>query len=206
MFKAIFTLSLLFSAVSAFSAEEAPNFMDSGFYDPADENVESILQMYDRYYEDVTGLSPYTNGEGVYNNLVMQIGGCRRKSCAVYLSVSLKNQRAHLYLNGRLDRSYKISSGKVGSSTYPWDGRHNGRVYDKYRSRTYPSGAGYNGLGNMPYAVFYYKGFAVHGTTSISKLGQRASHGCIRQHPDNAKRFNRLTRRYGRSQTWIRIY
>lgn len=205
MIKSLLVVGFLFTGFSVFAAEE-PSFMDSGFYNPADDSVEEVLAQYDEYYEAVTGMSPYTNGEGLYNELLTPVGGCRRKSCAVYLSVNLSKQRATLFVNGKVDRTYKISSGAPGYGTKTWDGRHNGRVYDAYRSRKFPGGAGYRGLGNMPYAVFYYRGFAVHGTTSISRLGRRASHGCIRQHPDNAKRFNRLTRKYGRNKTWIRIY
>lgn len=208
----LLAITLLFSATafSADSQEEAPYFMDMDFYDPAAEDIDSILEAYDNLYEQMTGLSPYTNGVGVYNDLVTEIGGCRRKNCAVYLSVNLSTQRASLFVHGKLERKYKISSGKKGFGTRTWDGRHNGRVYNAYRSSKYPGGTGLivNGkdFGNMPYAVFYSGGFAVHGTTSISRLGRPASHGCIRQHPDNAKRFNRLTRKFGRSRTWIRIY
>ncbi|MFP5491413.1 MAG: L,D-transpeptidase family protein [Bacteriovoracia bacterium] len=37
------------------------------------------------------------------------------------------------------------------------------------------------------------------------KLGLKASHGCIRMHPDNGKIFNRLVRSVGISQTWITV-
>jgi lipoprotein-anchoring transpeptidase ErfK/SrfK len=38
----------------------------------------------------------------------------------------------------------------------------------------------------MPYSIFYSGNFAIHGTPYVRNLGTRASHGCIRLHPDNA--------------------
>jgi lipoprotein-anchoring transpeptidase ErfK/SrfK len=38
----------------------------------------------------------------------------------------------------------------------------------------------------MPYSIFYSSNFAIHGTLYIGQLGARASHGCIRLHPQNA--------------------
>jgi lipoprotein-anchoring transpeptidase ErfK/SrfK len=46
----------------------------------------------------------------------------------------------------------------------------------------------------MPYSVFFHRGYAIHGTTEISKLGRPASHGCVRLHPDNARVLFELIR------------
>jgi len=55
----------------------------------------------------------------------------------------------------------------------------------------------------MPYSVFFHRGYAIHGTTEISKLGRPASHGCVRLHPDNARTLFELIRSYGKSATTI---
>jgi lipoprotein-anchoring transpeptidase ErfK/SrfK len=55
----------------------------------------------------------------------------------------------------------------------------------------------------MPYSVFFHRGYAIHGTTEISKLGRPVSHGCVRLHPDNARMLFELIRRYGGSATTI---
>jgi lipoprotein-anchoring transpeptidase ErfK/SrfK len=39
----------------------------------------------------------------------------------------------------------------------------------------------------MPWTIFYSGHYGIHGTTDIKKLGQPASAGCIRLHPDNAR-------------------
>ena len=38
----------------------------------------------------------------------------------------------------------------------------------------------------MPHAIFFHQGYAIHGTNVISRLGRRASHGCVRLHPQHA--------------------
>ena len=38
----------------------------------------------------------------------------------------------------------------------------------------------------MPHSIFFYEGYAIHGTIHIKQLGRRASKGCVRLHPDNA--------------------
>ena len=41
----------------------------------------------------------------------------------------------------------------------------------------------------MPYSIFFYQGYALHGTTDIARLGRIGSHGCVRLHPDNAEKL-----------------
>lgn len=57
----------------------------------------------------------------------------------------------------------------------------------------------------MPYSIFFRGGYAIHGTTEIRNLGRPASHGCVRLHPDNARRLFELVVAYGRAQTAIVI-
>lgn len=39
----------------------------------------------------------------------------------------------------------------------------------------------------MPWTIFYNGHYAIHGTTDVKRLGQPASAGCVRLHPDNAR-------------------
>jgi lipoprotein-anchoring transpeptidase ErfK/SrfK len=38
----------------------------------------------------------------------------------------------------------------------------------------------------MPYAIFFLGGYAIHGTNEASRIGRRASHGCVRLDTANA--------------------
>jgi len=49
----------------------------------------------------------------------------------------------------------------------------------------------------MPYSIFFHGNFAIHGTYEIRNLGRRASHGCVRLHPANARTLFELIRKRG---------
>lgn len=49
----------------------------------------------------------------------------------------------------------------------------------------------------MPFAIFYSGHYAVHGTYSTNQLGNVASAGCVRLHPDNAAFLFEVPRRFG---------
>jgi lipoprotein-anchoring transpeptidase ErfK/SrfK len=57
----------------------------------------------------------------------------------------------------------------------------------------------------MPFAVFFHGGYAIHATNAVARLGQPASHGCVRLAKDNAAMFFKLVREYGKQNTKIII-
>jgi lipoprotein-anchoring transpeptidase ErfK/SrfK len=57
----------------------------------------------------------------------------------------------------------------------------------------------------MPHAIFFYGGFAIHGTYELSRLGGPASHGCVRLHPSHAAELFALVERNGPGHTRIEI-
>ncbi|MGE0527313.1 MAG: L,D-transpeptidase [Bdellovibrionales bacterium] len=204
------TQSVTAQTSPAAQSYDAPTFMDE--FDPTDPNAEEILKEYDRYYQDMTGKSPFLSspfdvfrspeGFGLFES-----SGCYQKSCPVFIHIMKSTQTATLYLDGQPtdEGAWPVSTGK-GNRTPNMDRHPNGRVYDAYTSNAYPGGD-YMGLGNMPYAVFIQGGYAIHGTPrqNWSKLGSKDSHGCIRLHPDNAYYFNQLVRSYGVGQVWVTV-
>ncbi len=171
--------------------------------DPFDPRVEETLREFDKVYEEETGESPWlfeNPADGLFAPT------CFRDSCTVWAQIVKSEQTLYLYLNGELATSWLVSTGLRQHETPRFDRHPNGRVYTKYTSRSYPEGD-YMGLGNMPYAVFIQGGFALHGTPEGNwrKLGKRASHGCIRQHPADAKYFNDLVRQVGVRNVWITV-
>lgn len=173
---------------------------------PFDPNVEEILRQYDEIYERETGLPSHIGPDYGDGSEFFPYQRCFRSSCRVWARINKDEQRMHLYLDGRQHDSWPVSTGLRRYETPDFDRHPNGRVYTRYTSRTYPGGD-YKGLGNMPYAVFIQGGFAIHGTPegNWSKLGQRASHGCIRLHPHDAEYFNRLVRTHGIENVWITV-
>ncbi|KYG70612.1 L,D-transpeptidase [Bdellovibrio bacteriovorus] len=182
--------------------ERIPNMIEE--LDPFDPNIEETLEYYDKIYEEETGKPAHL--PDAFINDIIGLDTCRRANCAVWAQVVKDTQRMYLYVNGSLRGSWAVSTGVSGHGTPNFDKHPDGRIYDRYTSSKFPGGD-YNGLGNMPYAVFIRGGFALHGTprSNWPKLGTRASHGCIRMHPDNAYTFNRLVRANGVRNVWITV-
>lgn len=198
----IITMALTLFNAQAYSAiAPKENALDE--LDPRSPDIEQQLQKFDEEYERETGKSPFLPVNPLDELLK---GSCYRNSCKIWADVDKSAQRLYLYIDGVLTYTWKTSTGKPGYGTPDFDRHPNGRIYDKYTSTKYPDGD-YNGLGNMPYAVFISGGYAIHGTTrgNWSKLGRTASHGCIRVHPDNGQIFNVLVRRNGIYNVWITV-
>jgi lipoprotein-anchoring transpeptidase ErfK/SrfK len=109
--------------------------------------------------------------------------------------IDLTHQRMHVSAHGELVGTWKISSGRGGYET------PTGRFRPKWISRMHYSRKYDNSP--MPYSVFFNGGIATHGTTAVSRLGQPASHGCIRLKTKNARTFFHLVRKHGKDRTRI---
>ena len=107
----------------------------------------------------------------------------------VLAKVDISSQTMRVYKGGRLIRTWKVSTGRKGYGT-PAGTWTIHRMHKRYFSKKY------NGA-PMPYAMFYHRGFAIHGTGAISRLGRPASHGCVRLHPSNAAELFAMVRRSG---------
>jgi lipoprotein-anchoring transpeptidase ErfK/SrfK len=111
--------------------------------------------------------------------------------------VDLSTQRMSVYVNDVLTHTFPVSTGRgsYGTPTGRWTAQW---LSPKHRSRKYDNAP-------MPWSVFFYSGYAVHGTTDLKALGRPASHGCVRLHPDNAKTFYSLVKEIGLDNTLITI-
>ncbi|UWU77552.1 L,D-transpeptidase [Bradyrhizobium huanghuaihaiense] len=106
-------------------------------------------------------------------------------------------QRMSVRVDGAPRYSWPVSTGRRGYGT-PSGTFHPQAMMRRYFSRKY-----YNSP--MPHAIFFHHGFAIHGTTDLSRLGGPASHGCIRLHPAHAATLFALIQREGARNTTIRI-
>lgn len=195
--KTLFALLLVSFSIRGYAAFQE-NLLDE--LDPQSPNIEEKLQEMDNAYLKMTGEWPFLK-------MNQELSGiCYRNACQVWARANLAEQLMYIYIEGDLKYVWLTSTGKRGYSTPYLDENPNGRIYDRYSSNTYPGGD-YNGLGNMPYAVFVRGGYAIHGTIKSNwpKLGTPASKGCLRLHPDNALVFNRLVRAVGVASTWVSV-
>jgi len=118
-------------------------------------------------------------------------------STALTAEVNLSTQRMRLYRDGELLHEWKVSTGRHGHATPA--GSYQPILLEKmHYSKQYHNSP-------MPYSVFFLGGYAVHGTRAVSRLGRRASHGCVRLKTAHAKQFYHLVQRDGKHATTIRI-
>ncbi len=115
----------------------------------------------------------------------------------VVVNVSIASQTMSVSVNGWPEGYWRISSARSGYHT-PRGSYRVTRMAREYYSKKYDDAP-------MPNSVFFYGGYAIHGTNHISQLGRPASHGCIRLHPSDSADLFELVEQYGMSRTRINI-
>jgi hypothetical protein len=102
----------------------------------------------------------------------------RPAAADILVNISKSSQRMSVLVDGTARYNWSVSTGArrytTPSGVYQpqWLAR-------KWRSRQY-------GNAPMPHSIFFHRGYAIHGTTEVKRLGKAASHGCVRLHPQNA--------------------
>jgi lipoprotein-anchoring transpeptidase ErfK/SrfK len=87
--------------------------------------------------------------------------------------VSTDRQRIFAYENGQLVRSHLVSTGLPQTPTVKGDYS----VYVKYQADDM-AGPGYF-LPQVPYTMYFYQGYGIHGTYWHNSFGRPMSHGCV---------------------------
>lgn len=90
-----------------------------------------------------------------------------------WIEVDLSDQKLHAYQGSQLLKTFAISSGTSKNPTVPGEFK----VYAKYTSYTM-RGPGYY-LPDVPYSLFFFKGYSIHGTYWHHNFGTPMSHGCV---------------------------
>ncbi|MEA2838372.1 MAG: hypothetical protein QOD89_2922 [Bradyrhizobium sp.] len=106
-------------------------------------------------------------------------------------------QRMAVSIDGTPRYNWPVSTGRSGYGT------PSGVFRPQMMARRWFSRKYYNSP--MPHSIFFYHGFAIHGTTELSRLGGPASHGCVRLHPSHAAALFALIQRDGPRYTRIVI-
>lgn len=108
-------------------------------------------------------------------------------SLIAHIDVSAQTMTVKKY--GRVVHRWKVSTARRGYITPRGTWRPK-RMHTMWYSRKYD-------MSPMPYSIFYHGGYAIHGTNAISRLGRPASHGCVRLHPNNAKKLFSMVKQVG---------
>jgi LysM repeat protein len=97
--------------------------------------------------------------------------------------VVLSQQRMYAFDNGNLVRELSVSTGLPGSPTVLGDYK----VYQKLTAQRMV-GPGYD-LPGVPYVMYFYQGYALHGTYWHNNFGHPMSHGCVNMPTPEAEWF-----------------
>jgi lipoprotein-anchoring transpeptidase ErfK/SrfK len=116
-------------------------------------------------------------------------------SAGIVARIDISRQTMTVAENGRLIYSWAVSTGRSPYRT-PRGSFRPTRMHKMWYSRKYDNSP-------MPHSIFFYGGYAIHGTDAVGSLGRPASHGCVRLHPSNARTLYNLVLAHGAGNTRI---
>ena len=100
-----------------------------------------------------------------------------------WIDVDLTNQRVYAYEGETLVNSFLVSTGTWLTPTVT--GKY--KIYVKYRTANM-HGPGYSLL-DVPYVMYFHKGYGLHGTYWHSNFGHPMSHGCVNLKTKEARKL-----------------
>jgi lipoprotein-anchoring transpeptidase ErfK/SrfK len=116
---------------------------------------------------------------------------------AIVVQIDRAGQRMAVIVDGAPRYNWRVSTARRGYITPP------GTYHPEMLARRWFSRKYYNSP--MPHSIFFYGGFAIHGSYEISHLGRPASHGCVRLDPGKAAILFGLVQHEGIAATTIVI-
>ena len=112
------------------------------------------------------------------------------------ITVNKVSQKMTVELDGDTVYKWPVSTGAPGYET-PSGTYRPFRLEKEHFSKEWDDAP-------MPHSIFFTgRGHAVHGSYHVKSLGRRASHGCVRLHPDNAAKLFALVQKTGTSNTRV---
>lgn len=105
-----------------------------------------------------------------------------------WIEVDLTNQRLRAHQGDQIIYSFPISSGKFFPTP---TGEY--RIWSKFKYTKMEGGIKGTGtyyyLANVPYVMYFYQGFGIHGTYWHNNFGVPMSHGCVNVSIPNAEKL-----------------
>jgi lipoprotein-anchoring transpeptidase ErfK/SrfK len=129
---------------------------------------------------------------------VVVFGAVASAEASVVVNIDRSSQRMSVTVDGMPRYNWRVSTARAGYVTPP------GTYHPQMLARRWYSKKYYNSP--MPHSIFFYGGFAIHGTYEIARLGGPASHGCVRLDPSNAATLYGIVEREGMGATTIVIH
>jgi len=117
------------------------------------------------------------------------LAGPALASNTIVAMVDISEQEMVVAVDGKGVHKWPVSTARPGKRT------PRGVYTAQWLSPNHRSSL-YNGA-PMPWSIFFNGNYAIHGTNQVSRLGQPASAGCVRLHPEHAKVLFQMVRKAG---------
>ena len=156
-------------------------------------NVNNIAS--DDYVEDINAQSgEYENEKRAvflnrnvdfYDTVASSVLGQTTSGAEKWIEVDLSEQRLYMREGTKQVGTFLVSTGKWSPTPVgEW------RIWTKLRYTRMKGGSKALGtfydLPNVPYTMYYYKGYGIHGAYWHNNFGQPMSHGCVNMKPEEA--------------------
>jgi lipoprotein-anchoring transpeptidase ErfK/SrfK len=125
----------------------------------------------------------------VLSSVFLSCAAGAAKAAVLVAEVDVATQTMQVIHYGKVIHTWRVSTARSGYIT-PAGAWRPKRMHKMWYSRKYD-------MSPMPYSIFYYGGYAIHGTNAVSRLGTPASHGCVRLETANAAQLFSLAREVG---------
>jgi lipoprotein-anchoring transpeptidase ErfK/SrfK len=161
----------------------------------AGQELALIARIYGVDMADIVALNDISDPDLIWigQELIVPAGGVYQPSAAEAppaptnvgksIVVWVEKQRIYAYENGQLVHSHLTSTGRSATPTVYGDYK----IYVKYEADDM-SGPDYF-LPQVPYVMYFYQGYGIHGTYWHNSFGRPMSHGCVNLPVGEAKWF-----------------
>jgi lipoprotein-anchoring transpeptidase ErfK/SrfK len=183
----IFSIAILIPAI-ILSANTLFRPKNDGEYDPSKKTAsfhgekfqvpEEITRSYLSYADDFIDLEDLESTD--------VLGSKSKKEKRI--EVDLTEQKLHAYEGNKRKMSFDVSTGKWGLTP---TGEFQIWIKLKYTLMTGGSKdiGTYYYLPNVPFTMYFYQGYGIHGTYWHNNFGHPMSHGCINMRTEDAERL-----------------
>jgi lipoprotein-anchoring transpeptidase ErfK/SrfK len=125
-------------------------------------------------------------------------GAAPAAAATLAILIDISDQKMSVVEDGRVVYHWDVSTARPGYLT-PLGRFSPTRLEETWFSTVYDNAP-------MPHSIFFYGGYAIHGTTETARLGQPVSHGCVRLHPENAAALFEMVEWHGMDETEIFVF
>ena len=152
----------------------------------SDDYVTQIINTPQNFVENQQAI--FLNKNIIYQNVITSAHVLGQQTQSVgekWIEVDLSDQKLYMKEGDTTGGAFLVSTGKwYPTPTGEW------RIWTKLRYTRMKGGSKALGtfydLPNVPYTMYYYQGYGIHGAYWHNDFGRPRSHGCVNMRPEEA--------------------